>query len=285
MSTPLDEAEPSFYEIPSAELPTADPFEEVDAEVSAEAPEPSSPPSPGPAGAGLLSDLPELVSDTMDVLPTQAVPGPSPLERTDPTLSAADVPKEPEPPSALMAWRSQVLGRPSVLVSTAVIAVSLFILAGTVLIYRNDGKLTGLWNPRPVEAVATTFRTQDLSNGLYDTRAGRPIFYVRGVVENRGSAPARVRVRVELLEGEQLVSAEETVAGPEVTPEELFSLASASELEALQSRLEKKAKPLAPGQTASFVIPFYEFPSDLSAYRLRVTARDADERAAALASP
>ena len=42
---------------------------------------------------------------------------------------------------------------------------------------------------------------EDVSNGLYDTRDGRPVFYVRGEVVNRTQRPTRVRVRAALYDG------------------------------------------------------------------------------------
>ncbi|WP_255449927.1 MULTISPECIES: hypothetical protein [Myxococcaceae] len=111
----------------------------------------------------------------------------------------------------------------------------------------------------------------DVGNGLYDTRDGRAVFYVRGEVENRGGAPARVRVRAALYDGDQRVKSAEGLAGQEPGPEALYALTSADDAMALRIRLDAAARVLAPGERAPFTVVFFEYPPQLGDYRLELT--------------
>ncbi|MFP2908929.1 hypothetical protein ACLESD_28555, partial [Pyxidicoccus sp. 3LFB2] len=70
--------------------------------------------------------------------------------------------------------------------------------------------------PRPLVAV-------DVSNALYETRSGRPLFFVRGEAENRTGAATRIRVRAALYDGDQRVRSAEALVGAVPTPEELYA--------------------------------------------------------------
>ncbi len=121
----------------------------------------------------------------------------------------------------------------------------------------------------------------DVTNGLYETKAGRAIFYVRGQVENRGKGPTPVRVRVEILDGEQLVRSGVALAGVSASPEELHNLSGADDVEALRKRLDDAADAVEPGEKKPFLVLFYEYPADLPDYRLRVVAEAAADPATA----
>lgn len=121
----------------------------------------------------------------------------------------------------------------------------------------------------------------DISNGLYETKTGRPVFYVRGDVSSRATAGARVRVKVELLAEDVVVRSGETWATAAPTPEELYQLDAPDALDALLSRQAKRAKPVTPDERAPFVMPFYEYPPDLKAFRVRVSVRAEDAATAA----
>ncbi|HZI02602.1 MAG TPA: hypothetical protein VEZ71_01190, partial [Archangium sp.] len=107
--------------------------------------------------------------------------------------------------------------------------------------------------------------------GLYETRDGHSLFFVRGEVENRGTSAIRVKAGVALFEGDQRVKSAEGIVGAVPTPEELHALASVGAAETLRARLDSAAKEIAPGARAPFVVFFYEYPSDLAGFRLEVT--------------
>ncbi len=120
----------------------------------------------------------------------------------------------------------------------------------------------------------------DISNGLYDTKSGRPVFFVRGEVENRSKRTERVKVRAELVEGDSLVRAAEGLAGATPTPEELWSVGQGDDLDKLSQRLNAQAVELKPGEKAAFLVSFYEYPRDLKTFRVRVKVLQAGPQTA-----
>ncbi len=164
-------------------------------------------------------------------------------------------------------------------------AALLLALVTICAVYLNEGKLD-LANFSPGQLKTLLSRspevvTLDISNGLYDTRAGRAVFFVRGEVENRGARGRKVKVRAEILDGELLVRAAEGWAGAPPNPEDLYSLGSKEELEKMNERLEKKAQDVASKGRAPFVIAFHEYPPALSGLRLKVTVVDGATRTTA----
>jgi hypothetical protein len=124
-------------------------------------------------------------------------------------------------------------------------------------------------------APARGGETHGVANGLYDTRSGRPVFFVRGEAEHRGEGASRVQVRVEILDGTQRLRTAVGLAGAVPSPEELHALATLEDGEALRRRLDAGARVLAPGERAPFLLVFVEYPPELGRYRLEVTAEPA----------
>src|SRR5262249_26441015 len=118
----------------------------------------------------------------------------------------------------------------------------------------------------------------EISNGLYDTRAGKPVFYIRGEAENRGPKPTKLKVRVEILDGEQLVRSSEVLAGTIATPEDLYNIGSAEDAEALSTRLDRAGVEVLPSQRAPFLLTFYDYPPNLSAFHLKITVATVSSR-------
>ena len=110
-----------------------------------------------------------------------------------------------------------------------------------------------------------------MSNGLYDTRTGKPVFYVRGAVENRGDVPVDARVKVEIVDGPLSVTSAEVRVGAAASPEELYELRTAEELAALGEQWDARAQAVKPGERQPFLVVFYEYPPQLADYRLRLT--------------
>jgi predicted Zn finger-like uncharacterized protein len=118
----------------------------------------------------------------------------------------------------------------------------------------------------PGEIVAV-----DLSNGLYDTRAGKPVFYVRGTVENHGSEARKVKVRAEILDGTQAIRSVDAFAGANYTPEDLYRIEAAADAESLNLQAASGRAKVDPGGRVPFFLVFYDYPPDLWSYRLKVT--------------
>ncbi|HEX8439605.1 MAG TPA: hypothetical protein VF697_31210, partial [Archangium sp.] len=166
-------------------------------------------------------------------------------------------------------------------VVAAVLVVGLVAVGGAWL---NDGKLElSALSPAKMREMVSPTRplvAKDLSNGLYEARDGHTLFFVRGEVENRGTAPVRVKALVAVYDGDQRVKSAEGLVGAVPTPEELYSLQKVDEATLLRTRLDAAAKEVAPGARAPFVVFFYEYPSDLSGFRLEVTLEPQGELAA-----
>jgi hypothetical protein len=178
----------------------------------------------------------------------------------------------PKPPDPATERGRRVLGIIVNVFIAVLLVVGLVVVASATL---NEGKLDLQSIGSSLKALVTPssqFTAEDISNGLYDTKMGRPVFYVRGVVMNRSAGAAKVRVRAEILDGQTLVRSAEVVAGVPPSPEELFRLATPDEVKALLERGGSKAPPVEAGGTAPFLVPFAEYPPDLKAFRVRVTA-------------
>ncbi|WP_164009857.1 zinc-ribbon domain-containing protein [Pyxidicoccus trucidator] len=118
--------------------------------------------------------------------------------------------------------------------------------------------------PRPLVAV-------DVSNALYETKSGRPLFFVRGEAENRTGSATRIRVRAALYDGDQRVRSAEALVGAVPTPEDLYAVGNSESAAALSQRLDAAAVSVAPGAKAPFLVMFHEYPADLGGFRLEVT--------------
>ena len=209
-----------------------------------------------------------------------APPPPAPAE-----APAAPVEVEPPPPVVPVApaelaapdadarlRRRRAVG---VVVNIAVAALVLLVVGVLGTIYVNEGKVA--WSSlswsrfQEYLALGQDLVTVDISNGLYDTRGGRPIFYVRGEVLNRGDATVPVRVEAIILdEGDKVVGSGTGWAGAAPTPEDLYGLATPPDLEQLQVRLVREVKAVSRNAPAPFLVPFLEYPSDLRSVRVRV---------------
>jgi hypothetical protein len=84
-----------------------------------------------------------------------------------------------------------------------------------------------------------------------------------------------VKVRAELVDGESLLRATEVFAGATPTPEQLWGVGQGEDLDKLAQGLSDKAVDLKPGEKAAFLVPFYEYPRDLKAFRVRVKVAEA----------
>jgi predicted Zn finger-like uncharacterized protein len=261
-------------------------------------PPPTAPAGPAPLGEDFFAAPTQQVTGPLPVVPDGAtkeearsalfdmsaaapaqseVPAPAPVPVLPPPEPAdfgpSPIPmRVPKPPDPATEKGRRVLGIVVNVLIAAVLVVGLVVVATATL---NEGKLDVQSIGTSLKALVTPasdFTADDISNGLYDTRMGRPVFYVRGVVTNRSSAAARVRVKAEILDGQTLVRSAEVVAGVPPSPEELFRLAAPDEVKALLERGVAKAPTVEVGGSAPFLVPFAEYPPDLKAFRVRVTA-------------
>jgi hypothetical protein len=138
------------------------------------------------------------------------------------------------------------------------------------------GVLAAVGRPYFGERVKVPVNAQDaasveVSNGLYETRSGRPVLFVRGEVENRGGREGRLKVKAELWEGGQRVRTLEGLAGAVLGPEELYGLTAPAEIEAQQKHLNQGARKVAPGARAPFFL-VAEAPLDTTGLKVKVQA-------------
>ncbi|EPX58804.1 hypothetical protein D187_003519 [Cystobacter fuscus DSM 2262] len=160
-------------------------------------------------------------------------------------------------------------------VQFVVVVVLLAGLLAVALASLNEGRveLSDLSVSRIREWLSPTtpLVAKDVSNGLYEATGGKPLFFVRGEVVNRGATPIRVKARVSLFDGERRVLSSEGLAGPPPTPEDLYSVRTAGDAAALRTRLDSAAEAVAPGAHMPFVVFFFEYPENLADLRLEVT--------------
>jgi predicted Zn finger-like uncharacterized protein len=153
--------------------------------------------------------------------------------------------------------------------------MGLFLVAGGLLLgtaLLNEGRFsldTGsqIQNPH--------FPVSDISNGLYGTVAGRPLFFVRGHVENKTELPAALMVKAEIVEGNTLLRGSEVRLGRAATPAELFALNGAEAGRALTEKLAAEQPLLAAKSGTDFLVIFFEYPPELQDFRVRVSANPA----------
>jgi predicted Zn finger-like uncharacterized protein len=165
-----------------------------------------------------------------------------------------------------------------VVVNLAVAGALMVLFGAGATAYLTGGKLDrtafSIDRVKTLFAAPKTMVARGVTNGLYQTRTGRPVLFVHGVVENRGAAAGKGKVRAEILEGEALVRAVEGYAGALATPEDLFGLNNAADVDALNAKSKSAAAALAPGAQSEFLLTFYEYPPDLASFRIKVTVAE-----------
>jgi predicted Zn finger-like uncharacterized protein len=227
----------------------------------------------------LLADVPDAIPDDAPVHPSAGLPA-------VPATTLGRVSRPPTGTSVLGLEEPRELGRArrvsGAVVNIGVAAMLVVVLAAVGNVYVNEGRLDwAALSPRRWTALfvpPSGILTLDVSNGLYETRGGRPLAYVRGRVENRGLRPGRVLVRAEIWDGSQLLEKSEGLAGVLPTPEEMVEASTRRDVEALRARLQLGAPAVAPGKATDFVLLFDEPPQAAAGLRLKVSAAPADAR-------
>jgi predicted Zn finger-like uncharacterized protein len=227
-----------------------------------------------------LPAMPELpaLEDLSNVRP-EDLPDLSELSSSSPALPSAPISKP--------VGRQEEMGLPEkrgpgrarrltgLVINVAVAAVLVVGLVAVGGVYLREGRLDlSALSPSRLQSLGASPQTlvaRDISNGLYDTKEGSALFFVRGEVENRGTAEARVKVRAALYDGDQRVKSQEGLAGAVPTPEDLYAITSTEGAAALRTRLDATAPTVPAGGRAPFVLVFQEYPAELDSFRLEVT--------------
>ena len=232
------------------------------------APQPAAPagdsPFPDFPGPGAAAPSREILPDLPPMVPG---PAPAPPVLAPPSAKKEEPARERKPSVVLP--RLAALAAQLVVVALIVVAL---VAVGSAWLNGGRVELSALSPAKLRELISPTLPlvAKELSNGLYETRGGKPVFFVRGEVENRGTTPTRVTVTVTLFTGETKEGSAQGLAGAVPTPEEFYSLQSAADVGALRSRLDLQAQDVAPGARVPFVVFFQEYPADLSGIRLDV---------------
>jgi predicted Zn finger-like uncharacterized protein len=211
-------------------------------------------------------------------LPSQPAAESAPPPRPVPTLASPAIARPAGRPADMgipekrkLTTAQAVTGQVAYLTIAAGLLLALTAVGG---VYMKKGRVDpSALSPGEILKLLTPsqFSARDVSNGLYDTRGGGSLFYVRGEVENRSSKPAKVKVQAALYDGDQRVQSAEGLAGKVPSPEELHASNSAEATAQLRTQLDGGAQVIAPGQRAPFTLLFQDLPQDLSAFRLQLT--------------
>jgi len=120
----------------------------------------------------------------------------------------------------------------------------------------------------PSDLVATRIRS-----GLYETATGKPVFFVRGRVENRSKAVrGPVRVVAELVGRSGADSRAEAIAGAEPSAEDVYALRSGGDADKLARALAgaEGDRRIQPGASLPFFAVIADPPADLARHKLVV---------------
>jgi len=120
----------------------------------------------------------------------------------------------------------------------------------------------------PADVVATRIRS-----GLYDTATGKPVFFVRGRIENRGKiVRGPIRVVAELLGRSGVDARAEVVAGVEPSAEDVHALRSGGDADKLARALSGSEgdRRIQPGSSLPFFAIIADPPVDLARHKLVV---------------
>jgi predicted Zn finger-like uncharacterized protein len=233
-----------------------------------------------PSNNGLI-DLPndpgaETASHDSETRPAPLFPTPSQRMRSAGSpVSTEDRPakpqkKTPRPKTSLAAAAANAF-------FLLVAAVGALI---SVAVYANDGVFdAAALNPATlINRIRGTqakngLVVSEVTNGLYETVSGRPVFYVRGLVTQftaGQAAPVRVTVEISRPDGAPRVG--HGFAGAIPSPEQIFRIAQAEDLANLDRDLAKTAPALAKDKSTAFAVVFYDYPDDFSDARLKIHA-------------
>ncbi len=179
--------------------------------------------------------------------------------------------RAPEPagrsPSAAVPKKSPIRRELVAVAMTGLIGAAMGLAAMALL------NLSPKWSARLHGSKEEPLVATVLARGLYDTSAGKPIFFVLGKVENRGSqAAGPVRLAADLSGAAGLQLHLEGVAGTAPSAEQLRALRSTSEADALVRQLAESgaAVRIAPKASAPFFLLLTDPPAATERAELRL---------------
>jgi len=235
--------------------------------------EPQPPPSPLDPPMPPADSVAEPVSDAAEPMvlddPFAAIaPGGSaaaadPVVRRDP--APAPTPAEPEIAPARALISSAITGLLGAALAIAVVITSAL----------SDDSAAGWLGFGTAADVIPT----GVVSGLYDTAGGKPVFFVRGRVENRSNkVRGPVRVTAELVADGASEAKADAIAGAEPTPEDVWLLRSPADAEKLTRTLQtaRVDRSIAPGASLPFFALIPDPPADLVKHRLQVRVETAE---------
>lgn len=250
------------------------------AEESLDLPEPAAPAqaagsAPDP-GADLMLDDPFAQA----VPPPQADPGaaladalaspPEARPKSEPVVKApAPAPPPPSPENEIAPVRAVIASALTGILGAALAVV--VVIASSL----SDDTAAGWLGSSPAAEVIAT----GVVSGLYDTAGGKPVFYVRGRVENKtGKVRGPVRVTAELVADGAPETKAEAIAGSEPTPEDVWSVRSPAEADRLSRTLQSAQveRKVRPGGSLPFFALISEPPADLTKHRLHIRIETVD---------
>jgi hypothetical protein len=190
-------------------------------------------------------------------------PRTDPLARRERTAVRAEAPEEIAPARALIS--SAMTGLLGAALAIAVVIASAL----------SDDSAAGWFGfGTAVDLIPT-----GVVSGLYDTAGGKPVFFVRGRVENRSNkVRGPVRVTAELVADGAAEAKADAIAGSEPSPEDVWSLRSAADAEKLTRTLQtaRVDRSIAPGASLPFFAIIPDPPADLVKHRLQVRVETAE---------
>jgi len=192
----------------------------------------------------------------------QPKPAPKPEAKPEPKLEAPPAESAPPAPGMVSSALTGLVG--------AALAIAVVIAAAL-----SDDSAAGWLGLGPANDVVAT----QVVSGLYDTIAGRPVFFVRGRIENHGpKARGPVRVIAELVAEGAPEARVETIAGAEPTAEDVWSLRTPAEAEKLNRTLETNQveRRVRPGSSLPFFALIAEPPADLGRHKLHLRVEPVD---------
>jgi predicted Zn finger-like uncharacterized protein len=225
------------------------------------------PPAALPSGASNL-ELEQPKARPAEAPASQAAAASAPLPpKTDPIRRPST---KPQPQAALKPKEPEIAPARAVVSSafTGLLGAALAIIV-VIASALSDENASGWFGFGPPSEVVAT----GVVSGLYDTAGGKPVFYVRGRVQNRsGKVRGPVRVTAELLAEGSADAKGEAIAGSEPTPEDVWSVRSAADVEKLTRSLQSARvdRKLQPGASLPFFAVIADPPADLDRHRLQV---------------
>jgi hypothetical protein len=215
-----------------------------------------------PAAAGEeRSGAADLELDEAPSRPAESAPPPP---RPEPVRRPVTKPQPARPPEPEIAPARAVVS--SAFTGLLGAALALIVVIASAL--SDDGTAGWLGFGPASEVIAT-----GVVSGLYDTAGGKPVFYVRGRIQNRSNkVRGPVRVTAELLADGAAEAKAETIAGAAPTPEEVWSLRSSADADNLARTLQsaRVKRKLQPGESLPFFAVIPDPPADLDRHRLQI---------------